>query len=49
MPLVFEIMHCTLPQPLPSKGGGLKSPLPWWERVREREHFSERKKLTRHH
>jgi len=26
----------TLPHPLPSKGGELKSPLPWWERARER-------------
>jgi hypothetical protein len=28
MPCVFEIMHCTLPQPLPSKGGELKIPSP---------------------
>jgi hypothetical protein len=25
---VIEIMHCTLPQPLPSKGGELRIPSP---------------------
>jgi len=43
-------MHCTLPQPLPSKGGELRIPSPLvGERVRERGHFADNKKLTGHH
>jgi dolichyl-phosphate beta-glucosyltransferase len=39
-------LSCTLPQPLPSKGGEHISPLPWWERARERGGFADGKKQT---